>query len=78
MNIRHVTATSIWFEIWDKDEVDLSDDGKELYIGFDHNRYGRLYISVPVALVREVLEQAIIDKLPVVNEDDIQKALKEG
>lgn len=46
---------SEWFDVTDQDDVDLSDDGKEVHILFATNRNGNRYVSVSVELLAKVL-----------------------
>lgn len=46
---------SEWFDVTNQDDVDLSDDGKEVHILFATNRNGNRYVSVPVELLVKLL-----------------------
>lgn len=47
---------SVWYDIDDKEDVDLSHDGKEVHILFNHDRTGNYYVSVPVKMLKKLLE----------------------
>jgi len=46
---------SEWFEVKDKDNVELSDDGKFVDIMFDTNDFGNRYVEVPVGMLVKLL-----------------------
>ena len=48
---------SKWFEITDKEELSMSDDGTEIHICFDDDYSGAIYVSVPTEMIKELLEK---------------------
>ena len=46
---------SVWYEIKDIEDIDISLDGEELHILFDSDDTGNNYVSVPVEMVEKVL-----------------------
>lgn len=48
---------SIWYEIENPDDIDFSEDGEEMHILFYEDTSGNHYVSIPVKLVREKLEE---------------------
>jgi hypothetical protein len=48
---------SIWYEIKDKEDVHLSDDGKELQINFDSDHNGNIWVSVPIELINNLIKK---------------------
>jgi len=44
-----------WYELKDPDEIEFSHDRKDMHIFVDSDEFGGVYVSVPVALVREKL-----------------------
>ncbi len=53
---------SIWYEIKDKKDLNLSDDKKDLHVLFDGDYNGNIYVSIPIEFIKEVLEKAIDKK----------------
>jgi hypothetical protein len=47
---------SIWYEVKDADDVDFSLDGKEIDILFKTDKQGNHYVSVPVEIIRKLLD----------------------
>ena len=39
---------SEWFEVKDKGNIDLSEDGKSVYILFETNQFGNRYVEIPI------------------------------
>ena len=48
---------SEWFEVKDADDVELSDDGKFVYILFDTDNSGNRYVEVPVEMLVKLLDK---------------------
>ncbi len=42
---------NIWYNIKDKEDISLSDDGKELHVNFDSDFNGNKYVSIPLHLI---------------------------
>jgi len=59
---------SEWFDVTNQDDVDLSDDGKEVHILFATNRNGNRYVSVPVEVLVKLLSAQLVQSgAPTVN-----------
>ena len=48
---------STWYEIEDPDDVDLSVDKNEVHILFDSDEWGNKYVSVPVEIIKALLNE---------------------
>ena len=48
---------SLWYEIKDQDDVSLSDDGKTIYVCFNGNHNGNIYVEIPVGFVIKAILQ---------------------
>jgi len=46
---------SLWYEIKNKDDVELSEDGTEVDVLFNSDGFGNQYISIPVEFLVELL-----------------------
>jgi hypothetical protein len=56
---------SEWYEVKDADDMELSDDGKFVFIMFDTNGFGNRYVEVPVEMLIKLLTNVkLSDKLP--------------
>jgi len=47
---------SIWHDVEKQEDVDMSEDGKELHIMYDYDDSGNKYVSVPIELVLEAIK----------------------
>ncbi len=47
---------SEWFEIKDKEDVELSGDGERIMILFNTNEFGNQYVEIPVKFIRRVID----------------------
>lgn len=47
---------SIWYEIKEQDDVELSDDKKTLEVCYEHDHNGNLYIDIPIEFVKHALD----------------------
>lgn len=47
---------SIWYDIKDKEDVSLSDDGKSLQINFDSDHNGNIWVEVPLEFIDQLRE----------------------
>ena len=47
---------SIWYDVEKQEDVDMSEDGKELHIMYDYDDSGNKYVSVPIELVLEAIK----------------------
>ncbi len=52
---------SIWYDVTDLEDVDLSKDGLELHINYMSDNQGNYYVSVPTAVVLEAIKQHLIN-----------------
>jgi len=48
---------STWYEIKDKGDVSLSDDGTEIDVLFGTDSWGNYYVTIPVKFIQETLAQ---------------------
>jgi hypothetical protein len=48
---------STWYEIEDSDDIDLSDDGSEVHVLFMSDDTGNHYVSIPVDLLKKLLNE---------------------
>ena len=48
---------SVWYEIKDIEDIDMSRDGKEMEINFDSNEWGNVYVTIPIKLILEIIEK---------------------
>lgn len=46
---------STWIEIKDQDDVDMSDDRKELHVLYSYDYSGANYISIPIEFVKQAI-----------------------
>ena len=46
---------SVWQDIKDKTDIDLSEDRKEIHILYKSDNTGKYYVSVPVEFIRELI-----------------------
>lgn len=46
---------SIWHEIKEQEDVELSEDGKTVEVCFGHDHNGNLYVDIPIEFVKSVL-----------------------
>ena len=49
---------SIWYEVTDENDVELSDDGKSVEILFSSDFNGNSYVDVPVEILKKILIEA--------------------
>lgn len=49
---------SIWHEIKDQDDVQLSDDKQTLEVCFGHDHNGNLYADIPIEFIKHALYDA--------------------
>jgi hypothetical protein len=49
---------SIWYEVKNAEDVDLSLDGKDVDILFKTDNQGNHYVSVPIEIIRKLLNEA--------------------
>lgn len=49
---------SLWREIKDQDDVELSKDGKTLDVLYDGDQHGNYYIEIPIEFVKRALAQS--------------------
>ena len=47
---------SKWIDIKDSDDVSLSEDKTEIHIWYGYDDDGNCYVSVPVELIKKLLE----------------------
>lgn len=47
---------STWYEV-DKDDIDFSNDKKDMHILYYHDNGGSYYVSVPVEMIKEKLAE---------------------
>ena len=47
---------SIWYEIKDPDDVDLSDDKRSVDVLFNHDHNGNNYVTIPVKFLFKLLK----------------------
>ena len=50
---------SKWHDITDKDDISISDDGKDLHVCFDGDYDGNIWVSIPLELLPDGLTEAI-------------------
>jgi hypothetical protein len=48
---------STWYDV-EKDDIDFSDDGKEIHILFDQDNFGAIYVSVKTQDIRDLLKES--------------------
>lgn len=48
---------SIWYEIKDKEDISLSDDGKSIYVNFTGDHNGNIYVEIPIEFIKQVIEK---------------------
>jgi hypothetical protein len=53
---------SIWYEIKDKEDINLSDDGKSLQINFDSDHNGNIWVEVPLELIDQLRQPAVMQR----------------
>ena len=46
---------STWYEVKNKDDISISDDGKELEVLFKNDKWGNHYIEIPIEFIKELL-----------------------
>ena len=61
---------SEWWEV-KKDDISFSNDGKEMHINFDHNKFGELYVSVNVEDVLQILLENELMQKPTGHTQDV-------
>lgn len=49
---------SEWIKVKDNEHVELSSDGKEVEVLLEQNRFGNVYVVIPVEFIRKVLPDA--------------------
>lgn len=54
---------STWYEIKDKDDVSLSDDGKSLHVNFDGDQNGNIWVEIPLEFIAPLLNKGQPQKL---------------
>ena len=47
---------SVWYEIEDQEDVELSEDGKTLEINFNSDHNGNIYVEVPIDIIKKALK----------------------
>ena len=47
---------SIWYEIKNKVDVELSDDKKSIEILYKNDNQGNYYVDVPIEFIKEILK----------------------
>jgi len=47
---------STWYDIENQEDVDLSDNGKEIHVLFGYDRDGNKYISIPIEFVKSLFK----------------------
>jgi len=50
---------SIRYEIKDFDDLDISDDGTEMEVLFNHTHNGNNYVDIPIEMVLDLLRQQL-------------------
>ena len=55
-----------WIEIKDLDDLDISDDKADLHIYVSENYFGADCISVPIELIKKIMEEKGITCIPSV------------
>lgn len=50
---------SMWYEIKDKDDVSLSEDGKSLQVNFDSNHNGNIWVEIPLEFIDRLRPQTV-------------------
>jgi hypothetical protein len=48
---------SVWYEIEDQEDVELSEDGGTLEIKFNIDDNGSVYVEVPIKIIKKALEK---------------------
>lgn len=48
---------SIWHKIKDPDDVELSDDNKQIYVRFAENHNGNIWVEIPIGFIRMVMSK---------------------
>jgi len=46
---------SEWFEIKDRSDIEVSDNGETIEVLFDSDRNGNKYVDIPISLIAEVI-----------------------
>ena len=46
---------SIWYDIENQEDVDLSDDGKEVHVLYNTNDQGSMYVLIPIVFVKHAI-----------------------
>lgn len=49
---------SIWYEIKDIEDVEISNDGKTLEVLYHTDNQGNWYVDIPIEFVKQRLEEA--------------------
>lgn len=47
---------SKWYDVTDKEDISLSEDGTEIHICFDDDYMGAIYVSVPTEMIKNLLK----------------------
>ena len=69
---------SIWYEIKDPDDIEISEDGKDFDVLFkDDFVNGNYYITIPIEMIKKRLrgEQSSMDSMDEEMERSVNKAL---
>ena len=53
---------SYWRKIYDREDVELSEDGKFIEVLYDTDKFGNKYIEIPIEFIREVLRDDTTDR----------------
>ncbi len=53
---------SVWHEIKNQSDVELSDDGKTIEVCYGHDHNGNLYVDIPVEFVKFALVDIVVGK----------------
>lgn len=61
---------SLWYEIKDKEDCNISEDGKMLQVNFDGDYNGNIWIEVPVKFIKDLLSA---DELTFPTKEEILK-----
>ena len=48
---------SIWYEITDRADIEISDDGTELEILFATTEHGNTYVTIPIGFILDELKR---------------------
>ena len=49
---------SLWYEVDDRDAVELSSDGKSVEVLFSTDRAGNNYVEIPIEFIRQLLDES--------------------